>query len=772
MKIASSIEQYFDDEGRPLVNGRVTFYDHDSDTQAEIFYLVGNDYTAAPNPQITADDGRIPTVFFEASVKDVKVEKQLPDGTYALLDTYEIGFDYPKAANATLAYGIDALKNTDPAVGIVQVVGYYSEFDAPTRWYVWDKNCSLDSDGGVIVESDVGEEGRWILLWDDELLPSSVYGIIPGSNEANIAGFISYPDFVGTYQVRTPPIPRFMSGAYVTAGSLTSTKTLYFDEDAYFTAAEIVCKSAIVPSNSRYVADFWFTGKNVEAHSSWFRSIEAFWRCNADKYVIDYTNYFADTQIKLPTELNGKIIEGCYRLPATYINSAYLIINNCVINGEEIFSPVYDYLQFRNMTFDEVWFNNHNYNNYDFGLLGQGHRIDLRTAALLDKIVADKFTSTYIYWLACMANGDTAFDGNGGVITLNNVNNTQFTAISNVHFNHAVTDYVCELWNNVSVSESIAFAGSNRDVYMLKTEFQLNGTSDHVTSLILSDGCVVRGSASKWDPNKTAIYATDSTWRAGIEMTAASMASYTKHKDVQFTRCLLDPRSYHWYINKIKMVDCTSDAHIHLMPYAENASYKHYCWFAGNTFIDGSLIEIGVKDPSTEVNVHGVIGDFTFLNNVFNQDDTRGITMRWQTAAYDYTPYLGASSSVYHNNVGNCPREKTRYSALWSDNMTRTYGSGGTAWHYLDEVYNERVWNVKPDFVWTYSFGIAWEPRDESWHINNLTDARAYQDMVLHLSQIQLNDESNDQFLISHGWQDMDEWHTGYAMWIGTGGAY
>jgi hypothetical protein len=306
MKIASSIEQYFDDEGRPLVNGRVTFYDHDSDIQAEIFYLVGDEYTAAPNPQITADDGRIPTVFFEASVKDVKVEKQLPDGSYALLDTFEIGFDYPKAANATLAYGIDALKNTDPAVGIVQVVGYYSEFDAPTRWYVWDKNCSLDSDGGVIIESDVGEEGRWILLWDDELLPSSVYGILPNENEANIAGFLSYPDYVGTFQIRTPPIPRFMSGVYTTVGYLQTTKALYFDEDAYFTGAEIHCDRAIVPVNSHYVADFYFTGKDVEAHSSWFKSIEAFWRCTADKLIIDKTNYFVNTQIKLTLELNGE----------------------------------------------------------------------------------------------------------------------------------------------------------------------------------------------------------------------------------------------------------------------------------------------------------------------------------------------------------------------------------------------------------------------------------------------------------------------------------
>lgn len=768
MKIASSIEQYFDDEGRPLVNGRVTFYDHDSDIQAEIFYLVGDEYTAAPNPQITADDGRIPTVFFEASVKDVKVEKQLPDGTYALLDTFEIGFDYPKAANATLAYGIDALKNTDPAVGIVQVVGYYSEFDAPTRWYVWDKNCSLDSDGGVIIESDVGEEGRWILLWDDELLPSSVYGILPNENEANIAGFISYPDYVGTFQIRTPPIPRFMSGVYSTDGYLQTTKALYFDRGAYFTDAQIECQRAIVPDNSYYVADFYFTGKDVEAHSSWFRSIEAFWRCTADKLIIDKTNYFANTQIKIPLELNGQIIEGCTRLPATYVNSAYIVVNNCVINGEEIFSPIYDYLQFRNMVFDEVWFNNHNYNNFDFGLLGQGHRIDLRTT-MLNKIDADKFTHTYTYWKACEANGDTSFDGNGGVITLTSVTNTQFTSIRNVSFNNSVSDSVCTSWSNVYVGGGISFNGSDRDVDMARTEFQLTGSSDHVTTLRLTNSSVVRSSTYKWNPNKTAIYASDSTWRAGIELSDAAKAAYTKNKDIQFNRCVIDPRGYSFWVNQIKMVDCTSNAHVYLVPWAENGGYKSYCWFTGNTFIEGSLIEIGVKDPSTESSVYGVSGDFTFVSNVFNQDDTRGITLRWQTAAYNNVPYLGVSTSTYHNNIGGCPRERSRNIAMWSDNMTRTWGTGDTAIHYLSETYDERVWNVNTVAYWTYSYGIAWQPRSESWHINNLTDARTYQDIVLHLSWTAPSDDKNDQFLISHGWIQQDEWHTGYAMWIGGG---
>jgi hypothetical protein len=141
--------------------------------------------------------------------------------------------------------------------------------------------------------------------------------------------------------------------------------------------------------------------------------------------------------------------------------------------------------------------------------------------------------------------------------------------------------------------------------------------------------------------------------------------------------------------------------------------------------------------------------------------------MLWQTRAYNNVPYLGLSKSTYHNNIGNCPREHSRNVAMWSDNMTRTWGSGNNQIHYLSEVYDERVWNVNPSTYWTYSYGIAWEPRDESWHVNNLTDARTYQDIVLHLSWTTQLDETNDQFLISHGWIQMDEWHTGYAMWVG-----
>lgn len=287
MKIALGLNQFFDDEGRPLVNGRVSVYKHDSDIPMDIFYLEGDDYTAAPNPLYTADDGRIATVFYDASVADVKVEKLVGEDAYELMDTFQVGFDYPTGSNDTVAYGMNALKNTAPSVGVVQVVGYHNEADAPARFYVWDPNCNLAADGGVIIESDVGEEGRWILLWDDEKLPCSVYGISP-SNVANMTAFLNFGDSIGTWQIRTPKICRFLGGTYTVNQSYSTSKNLYFDRGTKFTQATFTCPTAFVePGSTSYTANMTFTNKNAIACLSWFRTRPAFRDCAAPVFHID-----------------------------------------------------------------------------------------------------------------------------------------------------------------------------------------------------------------------------------------------------------------------------------------------------------------------------------------------------------------------------------------------------------------------------------------------------------------------------------------------------
>ena len=67
--------QFFDADGKPLV-GRVTFYVHDSDTEADVYTLTGTTYTQASNPQFLTESGTLEnSIFFEASIVDVLLEK-------------------------------------------------------------------------------------------------------------------------------------------------------------------------------------------------------------------------------------------------------------------------------------------------------------------------------------------------------------------------------------------------------------------------------------------------------------------------------------------------------------------------------------------------------------------------------------------------------------------------------------------------------------------------------------------------------------------------
>ena len=177
MKISLPVNQFFDDAGVPLSGGRISIFMHDSDTLADVFTLDGDIYRSAENPIRTSVDGRIPTLFLEAQIVDVKIEKDAGGGNFELLDTFQNGFDFAQASNSTIIDGIAELKKADTSLGVVNVYGYDESVMAPPRLFVWDPTCTNSPDGGIIVESESTETGRWILLWDDEKLPCSIYGI-------------------------------------------------------------------------------------------------------------------------------------------------------------------------------------------------------------------------------------------------------------------------------------------------------------------------------------------------------------------------------------------------------------------------------------------------------------------------------------------------------------------------------------------------------------------------------------------------------------------
>ena len=322
MKISLSTNQYFDDVGFPLASGRVSVYLHDSDTLATLYTLEGDVYTEADNPFICSEDGRFPTMYFDVGVVDVKLEKPNGDGTYELIDTFQDGFDMPSGKSDTVAQGIDSLKEISPSVGSVTVVGYSSEVMAPPRTYVWDPSCTLTPDDGVVVSSDTTETGRWILVWDDEKLPSTVYGIAPG-RESNIAAFLTFPETVGQWSIRTPRICRFVGGNYTSSTTYSTTKKLYFDSNAKFTNAIFNCPSARVElGNTSFIADMHFSNAMTEANLSWFRTRTAFRDCGAKVINVDADYTASGSNVTL----SNKIVHQFTALPS------WLTLDNVIVS--------------------------------------------------------------------------------------------------------------------------------------------------------------------------------------------------------------------------------------------------------------------------------------------------------------------------------------------------------------------------------------------------------------------------------------------------------
>ena len=209
--------QFFDDAGAPLSAGRVKIYAKGSDTLLPIYEDNGDGFVPSQNPVITANDGRIPTVFWPAALVDVVVEKSNGDGTYTELDSYVAGLDISSVEAINGVSSINELRMLQPSDNmVVQVNGYYTAGDSPTRKYLWvDDAYNLD-DGGYVVASGVNAVGRWVMLWDDtEFLPASLYGIMCGysgyAKTSNMASFSNLGNSVTVSNVRVevPPVLLF-----------------------------------------------------------------------------------------------------------------------------------------------------------------------------------------------------------------------------------------------------------------------------------------------------------------------------------------------------------------------------------------------------------------------------------------------------------------------------------------------------------------------------------------------------------------------------------
>ena len=425
MEIVSYQNQLFlNNEGKKMVGGRVFFLDPDSTNKIDVYTYNANDdeYVIAENPVYLNVESRVDHSYFTNQLTLIRVYEYIGDFDDPRQDNDDNNFRFVReyyAGSTTdekiggagiVVHGLNELMNAEPPTEgdmSITVVGYWNANDCEARTYIWDRASNESQDGGYVIRSTKSDSGRWILKYDGEWLPSTYYGVYPG-HEENINVLLSYNDTVGTTQAfKTAGGVQFARGNYSGTITLATTKKLLIDAKTNFNR-RIQCDSVMVVGTvTAPIADFYFTGYDVEAHSSWFNTIMGFVNCGARYLVIDKNNYFTNTVMSANAVWTDKVITAHGRLPvSSYTNGARYRVDNCTINGTKLWDDT-DYVYFAHMDFHDDWFDINVAKNWDFV-----NKIYARTIAIVS-LSLNNFNQINAYIKAIRANGATAIDLGG-----------------------------------------------------------------------------------------------------------------------------------------------------------------------------------------------------------------------------------------------------------------------------------------------------------------------------------------------------------------------
>lgn len=338
MKICFSPEQFFDNEGVVLAAGRISIYYAGTDNLVPLYHFQANEYVSAENPVEISDSGRIDSVFFDSAIVSVKVEKRLDDDTFEQVTAYEYGIDVPGGKSDTVVTGISALKEASPTLGAVTVVGYRNQYDVGPRTYVWDPNAIDQPDDGCVVASSVEVTGRWLLLWNDEILPAGIYGVTPGHIE-NMAALMSRPRiYGGSYSIVAPGTTGFPGGNFASSNSYTTTYDLMLDRATRFGDATITAPKIDV-SGLATEAEANFQIRKPEGVGnplklSLVKSRTQVGATNADVIIVDKDNTSGSAQITL----YNKLVYAYIDIPSwlTFADSIVLHQSTGLVKGKTV----------------------------------------------------------------------------------------------------------------------------------------------------------------------------------------------------------------------------------------------------------------------------------------------------------------------------------------------------------------------------------------------------------------------------------------------------
>ena len=659
---------FVDDEMKPLVSGRLTVFNHDSNVLASIFSLEGNEYVPMSNPVILDEAGRLSaSIFTELGIYDVKLEKYNGDGTYDDFDNFEIGIDakLDQVGRDSVA-DIEALQNLDPSVcsSVVTVESY------PRRDYLWDKDAIDTPDGGVVVNSDVSATGRWLLLTDCPYIKSSVYGVIDGEF-TNINALFNFPRVIGSMNMVTPTTVWLEPGSYSLNNIYVCSKRLAVGPQTNWTGTiQVPCDIEVLNRVAPEIAygNIEFTKHGCTAHSHWYERVEDFWHSGADILVVDTDNHFSDSVLRSIVTLADKTVIGSGTAVTSYVNGAYFNVATTTEIPDNFFVPSTDFVRISGQGIGDRIFRSTG--DWDPGLINQYHHVQFDQVPDLDLF---KDTQRWVSTMVERRNRTSSAVWNEYTIDLQgrscatlSLADTGFTTVKNANIGEiTLTGYSTSFYN---VRAGLIVDSTHSPViFVFDSEITIpSAGASGLAGIQAKDSDISVNGADGIDPCDCSIHMHGGSWSGYVKMSEAHCNDYALSKEVAFSDVSISG-DFKWKVNRIFMAGCTSGNPIDLYPAAGGDNFYYNCELHDNHFTGAFRLWITYwwnnDNPHYEVNGSKVkFNQMTITDNRFDTTDQYGIKMTcYHVKQYTYfccaTPTdANMGTWCYNGNTGNCPK--------------------------------------------------------------------------------------------------------------------
>lgn len=698
------------------IEGRLHVFKLNTDVPAKTYTLEGTEFVQGENPVLL--HGGLPddSLFVDVGLYTLSVDQYIgpegemsvdsPDEYFRKVDQFEVGIDFdPQASSANVVDTLENLQDASPDLKTVTVLWHDTPGDCIPRTYFWDATAQDAIDGGYVIGSNVSDTGRWILLWADEILPCSVYGVLPGREE-NLNLLLNYPATVGSMSLVTAPCVRFTPGDYNTDTDYATDKELVFDSGARFTQAELTCPRIRVLGATRtsYVGNFNLTSPDAEAHSGWFRTLQGFWLCGAKHLIIDSVNHFTSNYLNATVSLADKVVTGTGRLPCTYASGRYFIVAaNTVINGR-IFNAASDYVRIMTDGWgDEIFART---GTWDPGLIGAGHHVQYDAIPDLDLFEsADRWVKTMVERrgrISAQVWTDFTLDLQNR--RLDNINIGTFKEVRNGTFNRLTANGASTsdiTFRNVTASD-VTFSGR----YLLVYDSDIN--FGNVPSLSAIWGYDSRIASSMiW--TVPTVQCEFERCDVGISFHRVTENDNTESL-LKFVECTFR-RNVGIQTKNLEMYRCLTDNNaIKIYPYKADGGYHFRVVLEGNNFNTAYPIEftrVETINGYVQEGVYDILLHWRIVNNTF-AGNSEGIRMRyWQKRAGSYYTRLFIKQGltghdiVYSGNVGNCPADNMRGVSIGDNKAYTEETVSGDFKMYKYQSANRRCMMAPSSSWWT-----------------------------------------------------------------------